>query len=320
MKFSVDSDVKQEYIDSKPENTAITIGITLAATDKYEAMIGKSVYDMNYGEIDELIKMQFPNSTANAVRKNISVLRSYIDFCIKRNLVIHGENRLLVFPSKDVMKYVNIRTMLNKFIDRETLNEYRSILFNNQDKLILELAYLGVGGKKHEEISNLTIDDIDEEKNMIVLTTNDGEHRVLKVESSLIKLIKKTYEDDIYVANNGKDMKSKNEPISFEVNNVKMYVLRVPGKKVFRRFTASTLSARMKCFKWWFGNPHLTYTSLRDSGMYQLAIDIRDEKGEITIDDFREICDKYNYGIKDSDCYGNNFRARFNDLMSAINK
>ena len=91
MKFSVDSDVKQEYIDSKPENTAITIGITLAATDKYEAMIGKSVYDMNYGEIDELIKMQFPNSTANAVRKNISVLRSYIDFCIKRNLVIHEE-------------------------------------------------------------------------------------------------------------------------------------------------------------------------------------------------------------------------------------
>lgn len=59
----------------------------------------------------------------------------------------------------------------------------------------------------------------------------------------------------------------------------------------------------MNRFKRWLGNPYLTYTSLRDSGMIQMAIDYYEEKGEVTREDYKYIYERFNYGAMLPDGY-----------------
>lgn len=316
MDFKVDNEIKQEYLSTKPAPTAESDAFILRSADEYEEMVGKSIYDMSYVELKEMIAMQFRNFSEGAVRKNVSILKKYIDFCIEKNIVTHGENRLAIFRSKDAKEYVDQKALLNKYISRERLREYQNILYNEQDKLLLELAYLGVNGRAQEEIINLTIDDVDENNKMLTLTTNDGEHRLLAVDLSTIGLIIDTYNQEFYVENNGEITENIRipEPRRTRINKVENYVFRVPGKNKFEKFTATLLGSRMNRFKLWLDNPYLTYTSLRDSGMVQMAMDIYDRKGKVTKEDYLDICDQYNYG----DC--NTVRILFEQYKDLLRK
>ena len=321
MEFKIDSVLKQEYLDAKPESTAKAESFVLRAADEYEALIGKSIYDMSYAELKEMFLMQFKNSSEGAIRKNVSVLKKFIDFCIERNVVTHGENRLATFTSKEARKFVNQQALLKKYISRQKLREYQDICYNEQDKAILELAFLGVGGKGQEEIINLTIDDVDEENKMLVLTTDEGKKRLLAVDLSTIGLIKQAYEQETYVENNGK--KTNNirisEPRKMQINKVGNYVFRVPGQSKYEKFTVNLLGSRMNRYKQWFDNPYLTYTSLRDSGIIQTTMDIYEEKGEVTKEDYMDICDRFNYGTESSEGYWNVAKTMFEQYKEMLN-
>ena len=151
---------------------------------------------------------------------------------------------------------------------------------------------------------------------MLTLTTNDGEHRLLAVDLSTIGLIIDTYNQEFYVENNGEITENIRipEPRRTRINKVENYVFRVPGKNKFEKFTATLLGSRMNRFKLWLDNPYLTYTSLRDSGMVQMAMDIYDRKGKVTKEDYLDICDQYNYG----DC--NTVRILFEQYKDLLRK
>jgi hypothetical protein len=50
----------------------------------------------------------------------------------------------------------------------------------------------------------------------------------------------------------------------------------------------------------WLDNKYLSYTSLYFSGMIQMAMDTYYEKGELSKEDYIDICDRFNYGGSDS--------------------
>lgn len=326
IKFKVDSELKQEFLNMKPTATAYAESFVLRLADEFEYMIGKPIYNMSFDELDELIGTKFRNSSVKAVMKNVSILKTYIDFCIGKKVVVHGENRLATFTSKEAKKFVHRQALLNSFIDKETLALYEEMLYNEQDKLLLRLPYIGVKGRaaregSFEEIINLRIDDLDEVNKMLTLRQNDGKCRRIKVDTHTIELIKSTYNQEFYVENNGEEKSNpKNpEPRHLVINKFDNYVLRVPGTNKFEKFSPNLLNSRMTRIQKYVGNEYLSYTNLYNSGMVQMAIDIYKEKGEVTKEDFILICDRFKYGARNSERYWFFVRDLFEQYRDLLN-
>ncbi|MFA5557861.1 MAG: hypothetical protein WDA59_00150 [Methanofastidiosum sp.] len=319
--FKVENEIKQDFLSKKPIATAEANYPVLRLADDYEDLIGKSIYNMTYAELREMIAMQFRNTSTKTIIKNVSVLKKYIDFCIEQNIVAHGENRLAIFTAKDAKEFVNRQALISKFVTKEKLREYQNVLFNEQDKLLLELPFIGVTGKGLEEIINLTIDDIDEKKRRLILRTDEGEERILEeIELSTIALIMDAFKQETYVENNGEITSNlrRSEPRELQINRVENYVLKVPGQKKYEKFTVNLLNSRMKRLQKWLDNKYLTFISLRDSGMLQMAMDIYKEKGEVTKDDYIDISVRFNYGTGQPDRYWYVIKALFEQYQEIL--
>ena len=324
MIFKVDNGIKQEYLDEKLIDTAKSDAFVLRELDNFEYSIGKSVFNMNYAELNEMIA-RFKNSSIKSILKNVSIIKTYIDFCVGKNFVIHGENRLAMFTVKEAKNFVSKQALLNKIISKEKLEEYKNLLYNPQDQLLLELPFIGVRGRTvkdctMEEIINLTIDDVDEKNNILRLTQNDGKERYLEVEESTIDLIKDVYEQEFYVENNGMPTNNPrfSNPRELQINKVERYIFRVPSKDKMEIFNNSLLNSRMRKMQIFLDNRYLKYTSLFESGMLNMAKNIYKEKGELAKEDYVIICSRYNYGSGDPKRYWINLRDLFNQYRELL--
>lgn len=300
--FKVDNDLKQEYLNAKPTKTAEAEFFVLRSADDYENIIEKQIYNMSYIELKELLIMQYKNTSDKVVVKNVSILKTYIDFCVNKNVVLHGENRLATFTVKDAKEFVNKQALLGKYISKEQLRKYQDLLYNDQDKLLLELPFIGARGRTTEdgtleEIINLRMSDVDEENKMITLTQNNGKQRLLEVGTHTIELIKQAYEQEVYVENNGEETNNPriSRPREMIINKVEDYVFRVPSKNKFNKFSPNILNSRMRKIQKYLDNAYLTITSIYFSGQINMAFEIYKEKGEITKTDYIIICERFNY-------------------------
>ncbi len=308
--FKVDNEIKQEFLNSKPTSTAESDVFVLREFDNYEEKTGKKVYNLSIPELNEMFAT-LRNSSKRGAGKNKSILTSYIDFCISKKIVPHMENRAVYIDIKD---FVNRQALLNKYVSRDKVREYAKLLYNEQDQLLIWLLFIGVRGRTvedgtMEEVVNLTMDDVDFQKNRLVLKQNDGKNRILpNVDDFIIDLIKETYEQEAYVENNGEITNNPRipEPRKTLINKTgefSRHIFRTPGKDKFEKFSISLLNSRMKRIQKAIDNPYLTYSGLYFSGMVQMAMDVYHEKGEVTKDDYIDICDRYNYGSGDPERY-----------------
>jgi len=308
IEFKVDSNIKEEYLNTKPTGTAESDTFVLRDFDNYENQIGKQVYNLSINELNEMFAT-LKNSSKRGAGKNKSILVSYIDFCVSKKIVSHMENRAKYINAND---FVHRQALLNKFISKEKLREYSNLLYNEQDQLLLNLVYIGVKGRTTEdgtmeEIINLEIKDINAHKNRLTLRQNDGKFRVLdNVDDSIIELIQETYNQEAYTENNGEITNNPRIPdprksIINKTGEFSGHVFRIPGKNKFDKFTPTLLNSRMGKIKNIVDNKYLTWSSIYFSGMIQMAMDIQHEKGEVTDRDFDNICIRYNYGIENSE-------------------
>ena len=110
----------------------------------------------------------------------------------------------------------------------------------------------------------------------------------------------------MYVENNSQETNNVRlsfQPRKIQINKVENYVLRVPGKNKYEKFTPNLLNSRMKRIQKYLDNPYLSFTSLYQSGMIQLAVDKYKENGVVTKEDYIEICIRFNYGSGNPEKY-----------------
>lgn len=302
--FKVQPEIKQEFLEGKPTATAKSNRFILKLVDDYEHANNKSVYDLSISERNEMIALQFRNSSVKTIAKNMSILRTYIDFCISKNLVSHRENRLATFTADDAKNFVNKQAVRYKYISREQLRKYQEQLENDQDKLLLELPYIGVRGRTQkdatlEELINLKIDPASEEckANILTLVKNNGEVREIQVSPETMQLVVDTYNQEIYIGNNGKETTNPKVKIKQNyINKVDSYVFRTPGQKKYEPLNANLINSRMHRIQEWIGNKYVTMSSLYFSGMVSMAKDRLAEKGSLDKEDYLHICARYDYG------------------------
>ena len=300
--FKVDSELKHDYLNEKVTSTGESDSFILRSVDEYETAKGKPIYNMHRDELNGMIAMQFNNPSVGAVTKNVSILRTYIDFCINKNVVTHRENRLATFTVEDAKNLVNQQVLLKKFITREQLKEYQC------------------DGCTSEEIINLRMSDVDEENKTITLTQNDRKTRELEVSASTIELIKDVYAQKIYVENNGEMSNNLrlSKPREIVINRVEDYILRIPSKDKFLKFTSNLITSRMSRMQKYLDSPYLTITTLYQSGMIQSAMDIYKEKGEVDKDDYIDICFRFNYGEDEPEKYWHIVKGLFEQYKELI--
>ena len=307
MEFKIDNSLKQEYLNTKPTSTAESEFFVLRYFDDYEETVGKSVYNLNLTELNEMFSA-FRNSSEESAGKNKSILVSYIDYCITKKVVNHMENRAKYI---EIDNFVSKQATSKRYVNKNQLRESQNRLYNEQDQLLLWLPFISVLGRtakgcSKEEIINLTIDDAFPEKNMLILRQNNGKFRELhNVDHFIFDLIRDAYEQNMYVENNGEQTSNERlggDPRRIPINQTgefSRYVFRIPGKDKFEPFKASLLNSRMRKIQEILDNKYITWTSLYLSGMIQMAMEIYNEKGEVTDDDFDKICVKFNYGVKE---------------------
>lgn len=305
VKFKVDNEVKQEYLNSKPTGTAKSDIPIIVSADEYESKINKPIYNMTFSELREMIAVKFRNTSLGSITKNISILKTYVDFCIGKKIVVHGENRLAMFTVEEAKKLISKQAFLNRYVTREQIIEYQELLYNDQDKALIGLIFAGIRGRTikegtFEEIINLRRRDIDENNNAVILTQNDGAQRTLQVEPSLIQLIIDAYEQEAYIENNGE--KTTNVRLSdvreTVINKVEDFVFRIPGKNKFKKVSPTLLNGRMRKYQVWVDNRYMTFNSLYFSGMLNKAIEFYKEKEEVTKEDYLSICEQFNYDTR----------------------
>lgn len=309
--FKVDNETKQEFLSTYPTETANSIVFVLRLADDYEAEEQKSVYDMSFSELRTMISIKYKNTSLQTIVKNVSILRNYVYFCIDKNLVIHNENRFVAFTRNELKKYVSKQALEYKYISREELESYKEKLENSQDKLLLELLYVGVRGRTVkdgtlEEIINLQVTKYSEDtkNNVLKLVKNNGNVRYIQVPESTMELVLETKEDPEYVGNNGEINPNIRGGVRKSViNPIGNYVFRIPGKNKKALFTPELVNSRMQRIQEWCGNRFITVQTLYMSGMISMAKDILEEKGELTTEDYISICERYDYGDEDPERY-----------------
>lgn len=314
--FKVDHDIKEEFLDSQKKSTRTFYSYVLTQADEYESEIGKSLYNFNIEDRDELLLVKFKNKTHWAFQSNLTPLRKYVDFCISKKLVRHNENRFATILPQDYSNYVSVQAMENSYLSKEQIRELEDKLINEQDKLMLELLSWGVRGRTEkgntlEELVNLRVRDIGWDEKILVLMDNDGEVRYVEVDDYTLELIKRTINQRFYFFNNGFKTK-KNENGIFEksekgaVINETDYVFRVPGKNKFGKTESCFFEGRIQRIQKWLERPYLTISNLYFSGMINYARELKNKEtiydgkvsaqGELIKEDYIRINEIFDFG------------------------
>jgi integrase len=308
--FNVEAEVKKEFLDSYMGSTKIFCSYILEKADKFEKELGKSMYDFNYEERDELLLVQFKNGSKWAFQSNLSVLKKYVDFCISKNLVRHNENRFAIILPSDYDKYVSVQAVENLYIPKSEIRQLEQKLTNMQDRLIIELiGVYGIRGRNekkntHEELINLKISDVDWENKALYITRNNGEFRQVPVDDYTLDLIKSVLSETVYYFNNGYKS-TPNEFGEYERNikgypiNPTDYIFRTPGKTkglCNEPVDQQLFTNRVQKIQEWLGKPYLTISNIYFSAIIEFAKKLKEQKGELTKEDYIRINDIFQYG------------------------
>ncbi|HEY8805098.1 MAG TPA: hypothetical protein VIM70_11520 [Clostridium sp.] len=324
--FKVDPRVKEEFLDSQISSTRTFYSYILQKADFYEFKIGKSIFNFNIEERDELLLAEFKNKTISAFQSNLSPLKKYVDFCISKNLVRHFENRFGLILPKFYDNYIDIQAVENSYIPLIKNREWQKLLVNYQDKLIIELLGLGVRGRTEkgntlEEFINFKVTDIQWEEKLIYLTSNDGELRELYVDYYTLDLIKKTIDSGHYIFGNGLKSKKNDEGIyektekGFPINETE-YVFRVPGKNKFGKIDHQLIANRIQRIQSWVNAPYLNISSLWTSAIIDAAKVIKDANGELTKKDYISLNERFQYGSNEKGLDGEKYFQKTKDLIN----
>jgi hypothetical protein len=245
--FKVNPEIKKEFLDTYPTATAKSNSFVLKLADEYEEQESKNIYDMTFTELKEMISIKFRNTSLQAIVKNVSVLRKYVDYCINNNLVVHNENRLMAFTRSELKQFVSQQAIDYKYISREELREYQNMLYNAQDIALIEAIYSGIRGRTTkdgtvEEIINLQvhIGNDDFLNNVLQLEKNNDNVRYIEVSDNTMQIFVSAMEQEEYVSNNGvENVRVRGGVRTTRINKVEHLVFRKPGQNKYDPFTPS---------------------------------------------------------------------------------
>lgn len=297
-------ELKRRFLNNySNKKTMVLYDNVLEKCSNTEEKFEKNVYEFNRDEFEELWA-SFRSTSWKHINKVVSIFRQFVDFANDEGYVPTKINYVNMFSGRDLIKYVSPFAIKDKIISYDKLIELQENCMNPQDEVIFALLFEGVKGKGHEEILNLKKTDVDYDNNILTLTRNDGSVRRLNVSERTIEIIREANEDPIgskeYYFSNGltaetSDKKSKSNLVDND------YIIRPSLRGDNNKNEPSELINiinRVKKISDFHGNQFLNPTNIWTAGMVHMAKTIKQEKGDLDIEDWKEITIRFGRNVE----------------------
>lgn len=297
--FNVDSikNKKEEYITSEPifynemrkinfinqhvkEKNKHNYIYVLSKAKEYEEYFNKDLCHFSFEEMEALL-YGFNAKTIESLSYQAHIINKYIEYVLEKGIVENSIN-LKMFKHENLDKYVNKITSMNRIVTRHQL--YNNIIkecTNAQDAVIYSLIFEGVYGEDLSELYNLKISDVDEMKSELKLNDKSGSKRVIKVPDETIQLIIDAHNEMFYYKTSDNYESVRGE--RFELNDSDYVLKNTKRKNARTKISSQTIRQRFIKIRNHFDSPHITPSSIRLSGMIDMARQIKYKEGVVSI-------------------------------------
>ena len=180
-----------EYRGKKSDDVPPLIKSIFHKTFGLESVYKKDVCDFNREQVEDLM-FYLGLGTYSSIAFVYYTLIDYVDWCFGNGLIKDGMNHFRDIEYKDISKFINKRISDSKIISREDLLNHMWKLENPRDQIFLLSCFEFGVGKEYRDFLNMEMGDVDEENNILHLTT-----RNVKVSGEWIAIAKEastTYE------------------------------------------------------------------------------------------------------------------------------
>lgn len=279
---------KQEYlryVNQDLEKTTINIEILFKKTEQYEELFNKDLCDFVFTEIDRLLPV-FLASSVSALRKNISIMKKYTNWCCSCNLSIDNINHYdeIDSTSDGLKKYLNKESSICP--TRDQVLQDISKLRNYSDKFLILALFEGVRTKDVGELLRVKKSKLKGN----ILTFENGEERILS--PLLVDFAEKSSEEEEYISLNGTaSLLSMDGNIVNSRKNVRYNSIEALNKRVTDRLIAIRRQLNI---------PYLTTPRLNAAGIANELRNIMEEsnisKTEVIKEEYLKMVNP-NYGV-----------------------
>jgi hypothetical protein len=289
-------ELKNRFLESYYKNAATqkTYRYVLSKATATEEKKNKDLCNFNYEELDNLF-YSFSTRSLQSIQQHVAIITRYIEFAIDEGYnptKINIVDLFHTFSGVNLEKYVNKIALNKKYVDKDELEEIINLCFNAQDAVIFDLIPQGIKGEDCEELINLRGQDCNFETNELLLTKNNGEQRIITVSSRSMGLIQDALDQELYIKNNGEETSARAN--NYKINKTE-YVLRPASKDNTDKIKSFNIISRINRMKTIFGNPFITVTNLWVAGMIMMGKELKQEKGELTKEDYININKRFAY-------------------------
>ncbi|MCM3572516.1 HNH endonuclease [Mesobacillus subterraneus] len=266
--------LKKQFIEYKGKTYLARLNALFRKSYTIESKLNKDLYDFDLEEIKQIFLLLNKKTVQDTYRD----IKYYLDFCKQQGLI--KTNIIAAFSPH----YFEGLIASKRFrINEKDFNNYVEKCVNVQDRLILQLLFEGVWGRKNSELLNLKKSDVSYNDNSLNLKCDTNGYRTITVSDKCIELIKLSIKETVFFHKNGNS--SSGSQIESYCDNE--YVIRSLKRKVTdetKRAESGFIISRFVSFKEWL-HPDFTPQAVFKSGMIKYAVDISKKQG-ISISDF----------------------------------
>lgn len=199
---------KNRYLDYRRENgQRVNDRTFFSVTVRTEEEKGKDICEFTKDEILDFYKSVLSTSVEYLLNMT-SFLNQYTDWTIMESINPDGINHYKEIELENLNNCINRQAIDNSFISREMLNMFvdnwhngRYDCMNGCDLSIIYLLFEGIGGKRYEDILNITFNNVDYKKKTVTILNGTE----ITVSDKCLELLKEASKDEKYYLPDGRE-------------------------------------------------------------------------------------------------------------------
>jgi integrase len=286
------NEIKQEFLqEGYKETTQKTISRVFKVSNLMEKDLNKDLFLFSREEIRNFLFTLRP-SKVSASKQNGNLVGSYITWAIEKGYK-KGLNPLDSVAKEWYEQFVDKGDQ--QYFTETELNEIIDGCQNAQDAIIPQLIMDGVLGEASEELLNLRKNDIDFERNILILRDDINKtERKIPVSERCIRLCRQALGETEYEKSNGEaspDTKSLSTKL---VDNEYVIKSSLTNTKNLEKAEKNIVHRRLNVLAVFYSKPNLTPKNIQYSGMLLMAKNLYLENGELSTLEYNIIADHFN--------------------------
>ena len=273
--------IKNMYINEtyKNNNSKMTIwNLYIKNVLYYEKSLGKDLYKFTIEELDGLIS-SIPSNSVHIKAGIYSFCTQYLDWCISKKLITINNMKAL---DRDLYTSISQKLASSRLISYKRfwdMIKVMEIFTDIQNIIPIVMSYYCVNGDDMKWMRNLKLSDIDEETEVVYITSEGEIQAVIPADKEFINYCKKACEE----ADIGSEYVSTSLIIKPTVNSRSDVV---PENSLYARIYEAFDSSGIK---------RIRLNDLAKSRKIGLLLDIR-KRRKLTTLDFQGVCSVFKPG------------------------